>query len=507
MIRLTDVSFHYPGTKKECLCQIDLSVKAGECVLITGKSGCGKTTLTRVLNGLCPKFYGGTLSGNYLLDGENVNDLPLDAIGKTLGSVFQDPRSQFFTKRVRDEIVLAMENHSIDRETMKARLKEITEHMGIERLLDREMQNLSSGEKQKVAIASVCAMRPQGLVLDEPSANLDATATEQLAHFLRRFKAEGHTIIVSEHRIHYLKDIFDRLILMEDGKIIREFSREEALALSPEQLVGMGLRLFDIPKLHTLGRFRDSGDMPVKARNISLRRNETQILKNVTIGIPKGEVTVVTGNNGAGKTTVCKILSGITREDRGAVYFDGAPTRRKKRIRSSFLVQQDVEYQLHTPSVREEILLGVKDTQSRYTLESVANGFGIAGLLDMHPNILSGGQKQRVLLAAATMREGALLVLDEPTSGLDGYHMRLTAKMLGQITVQGQSIVVITHDQELINLIADSLIYVHSGEIGYHRAIQRAKAGYDIEYMGLAELDGVQGGLKNTTDCIHATIY
>ena len=173
MIQLENLSFHYPGTKTESLRGIDLSIAQGECVLITGKSGCGKTTLTRILNGLCPKFYGGMLSGNYHLDGNNVNDMRLDEIGLKLGSVFQDPRSQFFAKYVRDEIVLAMENHCVPRHTMQARLEEVCELLDISHLLGRTMANLSSGEKQKVAIASVFAMRPDGMVLDEPSANLD----------------------------------------------------------------------------------------------------------------------------------------------------------------------------------------------------------------------------------------------------------------------------------------------------------------------------------------------
>ena len=473
MIQLENLSFHYPGTKTESLCGIDLSIAQGECVLITGKSGCGKTTLTRILNGLCPKFYGGALTGNYHLDGRNVNDMRLDEIGQTLGSVFQDPRSQFFAKYVRDELVLAMENHCVPRHIMQTRLAEVCHLLDISHLLGHTMANLSSGEKQKVAIASVFAIRPGGMVLDEPSANLDEASSLQLAMFLGKLKEQGHAIIISEHRIHYLQNVFDRLVVMQEGKIIRQYTREEALSLSPAELTAMGLRQLSISRPNIGARIAEDRACAIQGENISFRASSNQILSSVTVGLAPGEIVAVTGSNGAGKSTLCKIISGITKESSGAIWIHGTVARRKTRIRNSFLVQQDVDYQLYTPSVQEEILLGTKRSADEQFFLDLTSDFGLDTLLTRHPNTLSGGQKQRVLLAAAALRNVALIVLDEPTSGLDGYHMRITAQRLQTLAKSGKTILLVTHDIEFINLVATSIVFLQEGAVKYHSAVKR----------------------------------
>ncbi len=471
MIRLANLSFTYPGAKDKSLDGIDMTVQTGECVLVTGTSGCGKTTLTRVMNGLCPKFYGGRLEGEYLLDGRRIEDVSLDEIGSVLGSVFQDPRSQFFAKRVRDEVVLAMENHCISRDIMHERLWDVSEMLGISYLHDREMRVLSSGEKQKVAIASVCALQPKGLVLDEPSANLDSNAILQLAEFLRRMKTQGHTIIVSEHRLHYLRDVFDRLIIMREGKIAQEYSRKEALRLSQRQLEALGLRFFDVPELRVGEGVTHAPDIVLRANSISLRVNDTQILNDVGLSIAKGMVTAVSGSNGAGKTSLCRIMTGIQKESVGTVYVQGAQSGKKKRVRNSFFVQQDVDYQLYTPSVKDEILLGTKLSVRDAHVADTIQALGLDGLLHRHPNTLSGGQKQRVLLAAAVLRGVPAIVLDEPTSGLDGFHMRAVSRILNDLTRQGQSILLITHDMEFISLTADILVYMNAMKILYQKTL------------------------------------
>lgn len=469
LISLKNIAFAYPGSKKKNIEAIDLSVKRGECVVITGQSGCGKTTLTRVLNGLGTKFYEGKLTGEYQLNKRDVASLKLDEIALTLGSVFQDPRSQFFAKTVRDEIVLAMENHCFSRQEMEKRLTAVTHLLDLKDLLKKEMVYLSSGEKQKVAIASVYALGPEGLVLDEPSANLDMATTIQLGNILGALKSEGHTIIVSEHRIHYLNDILDRLIIMKEGRIHRQYSRKEALSLSPQKLEAMGLRLFDPPSLKTFGRVHDKKVPFLKADNISYRTKEKQILSSVKLAVQPKDITVITGSNGSGKSTLCKILSGIQKESSGGVFLEGIIAKPKKRIRNTFLVQQDVDYQLYTPSVEEEIALGAK--KNKLPEEEVNHLIEILGLsktLKKHPNTLSGGQKQRVLLLAAILGDVDTIILDEPTSGLDGYHMRVTTDILKDFANRGKTIIIITHDTEFIDLVATNLLYIQEGKVQYH---------------------------------------
>lgn len=472
MIRIENLTFRYPISTQASLTGIDLSVQPGECVLLTGKSGCGKTTLTRVLNGLCPKFYGGALEGSYLLNGENAAALSLDVIGSRLGSVFQDPRSQFFAKRVRDEIVLALENHCFERAVMQERLAEVCEQLGIAYLLDRTMAPLSSGEKQKVALASVCALQPEGLVLDEPSANLDATATQQLARFLSNLKQQGHTLVVSEHRLHYLKDIFDRLIILDEGAITHEFTREEALALSEDRLDELGLRKFELPHIDTVGRVKTYDGCRLTAEELAFSVSDRQIFQGITLGARPGEVMAITGSNGAGKTSLCRILSGIQKETAGIVKLDGVPAGKKARIRDSFFVQQDIDYQLYTPRVATEIVLGTAQAPEEAPLLPIVKALSLDAVLDRHPNTLSGGQKQRVLLAASSLRASATVILDEPTSGLDGYHMHQTAELIKDLAQSGRGILLITHDLELIAEAATSLLHLGDGGVRYHTCLQ-----------------------------------
>lgn len=473
MIEMENLSFTYPGAKGESLRHVDLRVREGECVLVTGQSGCGKTTLTRVMNGLCPKFYGGTLSGRYQLGGKPVEGISLDEIGLTLGSVFQDPRSQFFSRRVRDEIVLAMENHCTPREKMRERLLQISELLEIGNLHDREMRNLSSGEKQKVAIASVCALSPRVLVLDEPSANLDTNAISQLGEFLKKLKAKGHTIVISEHRLHYLRDVFDRLVFMKDGKVEREYSRTEALALSPAQLESLGLRQFETPSFQVERRIRDYSAAVLRAERVGLRIGDRQVLQDVSLGAMQGKILAVTGSNGAGKTSLCRVLTGIRKESAGGVYLGESLVRRKKRVRGTFFVQQDVDYQLYTPSVEEEITLGTGYKRDDRHVLYTAGALGLDGLLKRHPNTLSGGQKQRVLIAAAVLRNTPVMVLDEPTSGLDGYHMRAVSDILKGIAQAAKAVLLVTHDREFIGRVSDSLAYMHKTELKYHSELKR----------------------------------
>lgn len=468
MIDMKGITFRYTGAVdgNESLRGLDLKIERGECVLLTGKSGCGKTTLTRVLNGLCPQFYGGTLDGKYFIDGRNAKDLPLTEIGRYVGSVFQDPRSQFFCTNTTDEVVFSMESRAFPQPEMERRLEALWDILPIQDLMNRRIFNLSSGEKQKIAIASVCVSGPKVLVLDEPSANLDADATEQLATLLFRLKQQGHTIIISEHRIHYLTGVLDRMLVMDEGQIAREYSREAALSLTQRELKALGLRKLIQPILKTVKAQTHCGKAVAAAENLSLRKGNRQILQGLNMQAYPGEILAVTGSNGAGKTTLCKLLTGAEKEMGGTVCYGGKLLKSKERIRQSFLVQQDADYQLYSSSVSQELILGLKeDSTLRSRAEIYLEKLGLLPLLERHPASLSGGQKQRVLIAAAMLRESRLLALDEPTSGLDGLHMQETAKLFKSIAARGRTIILITHDMELIESCVTRVYHIQNGSV------------------------------------------
>ena len=458
---------------KTVLAGANFQVRDNEKIALVGRNGCGKTTLTRVLNGLCPGFYPGKIDGEYILDKEDALKMPIHRLGTMVGSVFQDPRSQFFATNTTDEIVLGMENVPLKREVMQERMNAVCKQMDIERLTDRRIFPLSSGEKQLVAIASVCAMEPKVIVLDEPSANLDSEAMVRLGALLYRLKTAGHTIILSEHRFHYVRDSFDRLVFMEDGAIVSVYNREEALSLPAEQMASMGLRPFDAPTFRVGGAYRQDQDDTLQVSAITCILDGRQILDEVNFTAKNGKILAIAGPNGTGKSTLCRIITGLYRAT-GTVSLNDELLKRKRRTKEAFFVQQDSDYQLYAPTVLDEFFLGRKETEDRKeTSLSLLSEMGLSDFSERHPASLSGGQKQRLLLALAAASERRLLVFDEPTSGLDGFNMRMTIKLLKRLAERGCCILLITHDMELIAEAADNVLYLEKGKVRYHRNIQR----------------------------------
>ena len=362
MIELRNINFRYAGgTDAGGLVNIDLIIPDGQVILLCGQSGCGKTTLTRLVNGLIPNYYEGKLSGEVLLDGKNISRLPLYETAKYVGSVFQNPRTQFFTVDSTSELAFGCENQGLPKEEIIQRVKSTAKQFDMDNLLGKNIFSLSGGEKQKIACASVSASNPPIIVLDEPSSNLDMSATKDLRRMIQIWKQQGKTVIIAEHRLYYLKELIDRVVYLKDGKIEKDYSALDALKLSVTQQAEMGLRPFDL------------GAFPVTAHPVASRSSiecenfhfaytkQRDALDIDSLSLPQAGVIAVIGHNGAGKSTLARCLCGLEKHCKGIVKVDGKPYNRKQRLSLCYMVMQDVNHQLFTESTEEEMLISMAE--------------------------------------------------------------------------------------------------------------------------------------------------
>lgn len=481
MISFQNVTYSYQENgEPKSLDSVNLEVGDGECILFCGKSGCGKTTMTRLLNGMIPNFYEGKLQGAVLLDGKNLFRLPMYEISRRVGSVFQNPRTQFYTVNTTSEIAFGCENLGMEPEEIAARIKQTAEDLQIEYLLNRNIFNLSGGEKQIIAFAGIYAMSPQVYVLDEPSSNLDIQAIEKVRKILSLLKQQGKTIIIAEHRTYYLKDLADRAVYMENGKIVREYTMSELAHLSHEEQIDSGIRTVDLLSYPIIPRPMPKASHTIEIKDIHCFYGQTEALFIPELSIPSGRITAIIGTNGAGKSTFVSWMCGLMKKAKGTFLLDGKKQNAKERVRESYLVMQETGHQLFSDSVREEIVLGHRDP-SEDSLQEIMEALDISGFSEHHPMTLSGGQKQRVIIASAMFCGKKILYFDEPTSGLDFSHMMQTCQLLKQLRREDVFLFIITHDYELIASVCDSVIHIEQGRLfeQYHldsTGVQKLKA-------------------------------
>ena len=445
MIKFKNVSFTYENSDKKALDNINFEINDGELVLITGASGSGKSTIYKCINGLIPHIYEGNLLGDVFIDDINTKDCKDYELCKKIGSVSQNPRGQFFTDNTTSELAFNLENSGYKVEEILEKIENISSFFGISNILNKNILEISGGEKQKISIACVSILDAKTLVFDEPSANLDYYGIELLKEIFSKLKESGYTIIVVEHRILYLKEIFDRMIHIKNGRLIVNLERKEALNYTAEDL--RSLNPFD-RELKVL----DSSTRKEKLLEIN-NLFFKNIIKDVSFNLYRGEIVGLVGKNGVGKSTISKLISGIYKKTSGKISIEGKP----------FVLMQDVDYQLFSESVFSEFLLSNKDLNEDEILEMLK----VINLYDKknsHPFSLSGGEKQRLLMGICAKSNSDILILDEPTSGLDFNNMIIISEIIKNLAKE-KAIILISHDYELLSRVVDRIIFLEDGSI------------------------------------------
>ena len=458
MISIDNVSFGY-GEAQETLSQVSAAIAPGECVLLCGASGCGKTTVTKLINGLIPAFTPGCrLEGRVEVDGLDPGTTPMYELARKVGSVFQNPKSQFFNLDTDSELAFGLENEGRTPEEIRKRVSDTVDALHLQELQARNIFSLSGGQKQLLAFGSVYAMGPEIFVLDEPTANLDQDAIARLHDQIAGLKRQGRTVVIAEHRLYFLTDLIDRVLYLRDGVLERTFTREQFFALTDGEREALGLRTL-IPVGCTLPAAAPAGakeGLSVEGLTCAYRK-EPPVFQALSFSARPGEVVAITGPNGVGKTTLSRCLCGLIREQAGQIALNGRPLNRKKRQKAAFCVMQDVNHQLFSDIVWGECRMSAPDVPDS-TLKGVLDSLHLLPFRERHPMSLSGGQKQRLAVATALLSEKPILIFDEPTSGLDYARMVEVSGVIRSLAQQGRIVLVVTHDQEFLQRACDRVL-------------------------------------------------
>lgn len=501
MIRFEHLTYRYPGSDGPILQDLSLAIREGEFLLVIGPSGAGKSTFLRCLNGLVPHFYGGSIAGRVQVDGRDPVALGPKGMADFVGFVLQDPEAQFVVDRVEDELAFALENQGLDPIVMRKRVEEALDQLNIAHLRRRSVNTLSGGERQRVAIASVMTLQPQVLVLDEPTSQLDPQAAEEVLDTLVKLNQDlGLTVILSEHRLERVVQYVDRILYLPGGgqpPILDEpravlgqveltpplITLAKALGWSPlpltikegRRFAGQVTRIREAGTAHTVLAPEPQVPLSISVEGLGYSYNGHPALQNISLSIHQGEFVALMGRNGAGKTTLLKQLVGLLKPAHGQVQIADPRSRQtmdtrraavEELIRVVGYVPQNPNALLFNDTVRQE--LDFTRRGHGLPLGEYEALLGTLGLLEQaaqYPRDLSVGERQRVALASILVAEPQILLLDEPTRGLDYQQKAALVAFLKQEKAQGRTVIMATHDVELVANCADRVVLLGDGEV------------------------------------------
>ena len=452
------LSFSENGKENKILEQINIKFEKGTINIITGKSGAGKSSLIKSINGIIPEIDKAKIAGDLLLNGKSLLDKDISSRSNFIATVFQNPKNQFYAVNSLDEIAFALENRNEPRDNIYKKISYYSKLLSSDSLLDKDLFTLSGGQKQLIAITSVAVMDNEVYIFDEPSASLDKESIKKLSSCLEVLKSMGKIIIIAEHRLYYLKNILDKLIVIENKKSITYTKKQ----LTPKVIKEHKLRTLDeirkedlkSDKYQIKNLFDKNCDntQGLLCKDFSCAYKDSPQIFDFSISFEPG-IYFIIGANGIGKSSFIRNLCGLNKKQNGKIYYKNKLIKNHGAYIS--LVMQDVNYQLFTESVEMEMAI-VSDDKS--LIEKSLLALNLADKKDRHPQRLSGGEKQRLALGLAMTSPKEIAILDEPTSGLCYENMQRLIDIIKQMKIAGKTIIIISHDYEFIKNTDENIV-------------------------------------------------
>ncbi len=479
-IQIENIFFTYPSRETPTLHGISAEISPGDFLLLTGPTGCGKTTLLRTMNGLIPHASAGTLTGIVNLNGQNVATQPLAATCQQAALLFQNPDNQLFCTLVEDEIAFGLENLGFPPEEIKKRLSSALEQVGLRGFENRRIVDLSGGEKQRVALASICAMQPQVLLLDEPTSHLDPRATRDILNIVKQLNTEmGITVVLATHQVKEVAPLCNRVWLMREGQLCLNAPKVKAFQ-DTTVFRSLGVEVPEPEISSTDVCTNSSSFLPLNNTLLNVRdlhfrypNSDKHAVKSITCDVSRGEIIAIMGANGSGKTTLLHLIGRLLQPSAGEVTIDGKGAKRLKLHQLAGkvgIVFQNPDLLLQAETVKDEVEFGPKNL--RLSTETLKNRvdrtlaqFKLADFAEEAPYSLSRGQRQRVAVAATFSLHPDIFLLDEPTTGQDAQHLQhLMDELYNQIRQENKTLIFATHNMRLTLKYADRVLLLREGE-------------------------------------------